>query len=382
MKALVNCDIFTGSEFLTDNAILIDNGQIVGLPNLDDVPAGCVEVDLKGQTVAPGFIDIQVNGGGGILLNDSPTVDSILKIVDAHRNYGTTNLLPTFITGTYEGMSEALRSVNQCIENGYGEVLGIHFEGPFLNVSKAGVHDKDYIRKCSPQDLNLIKGAKLGKTLLTISPEQVTTQEIHELTKSGILIAIGHSNASYAESKVAVEQGVTGVTHLYNAMSQLNSREPGVVGAAFDLDKLKSSIIVDGFHCDFAAVRIAWNSIKKGNLFLVTDAMPPVGAIDCSFTLGPYEISVQNGKCITGDGVLAGSALDMASAVRNCVQKVGIPKSEALKMASLYPAQFLGLDKEYGSIQVGRKANLVVINNQIVVSGTYVLGDFKESKKE
>ncbi|WP_371194794.1 N-acetylglucosamine-6-phosphate deacetylase [Glaciecola sp. SC05] len=379
MKALVNCDVFTGSEFLTNNAVLISDGKITGLPELDKVPDNAEIIDLGGNTIAPGFIDVQVNGGGGLLFNDSPTVETIQTIVQAHRNFGTTNLLPTFITGSYEGMCNAQRSVNECIENGLHEILGIHFEGPCLAEGKAGVHDKNFIRKSHARELDLLVSKSSGKKLFTLSPDQISGEEVRYLASKGVKLSLGHTNAGFSDCEEAVENGVTGVTHLYNAMSQLLSREPGVVGAAFVIEKLKSGIIVDGFHCDFNAVKIAWNAVKKGNLFLVTDAMPPVGAMDSSFILGPYEISVQNGKCVTSDGVLGGSALDMASAVRNCIQKVGIPKSEALKMASLYPATFLGLEQEYGSIQVGRQANLVVINNQIIVKGTFVAGDYRQS---
>ncbi len=380
MKALVNCDVFTGSEFLTNNAVLISEGKITGLPELDKVPAEAEVIDLGGNTVAPGFIDLQVNGGGGVLFNDSPTFKTIQTIADAHRNFGTTSLLPTFITGSYEGMCNAQSSVNECIEKGCEEVLGIHFEGPFLTESKAGIHDKEFIRRSHDKELDLLVSKSPGKKLFTISPDQISGKDLRYLASKGVKLSLGHTNAGFSECEDAVDNGVTGITHLYNAMSQLQSREPGVVGAAFALEKLKSGIIVDGFHCDFNAVKIAFNAIKKGNLFLVTDAMPPVGAIDCFFTLGPYEISVQNGKCVTSDGVLGGSSLDMASAVRNCIQKVGIPKSEALKMASLYPATFLGLEHEYGSIQVGRKANLVVFNNQIIVTGTFVAGNYKQAR--
>lgn len=380
MKALVNCDIFTGDEFITDKALLIKDKLIHSFVSRDDLPNDVEIFDLDGQTVAPGFIDLQVNGGGGILFNDQPNLGSVEKIVEAHRKFGTTNLLPTFITGSLGGMIEASDAVNSYIKKESGAVLGIHFEGPFLEMAKAGVHDKSFIRNVTQDEIDTIINSPIGKVLLTICPNNISPEHLKQFNQSGVLLSIGHTNATYTDCISAAENGVTGITHLFNAMSQLQSREPGVVGAAFDLEKVSSGIIVDGHHVDFSSVRIAWKSIKRGNLFLVTDAMPPVGAKNCEFVIGPHTIKLENGKCVTKDGVLGGSALDMSTAVRNCIQKVGIPKSEALRMASLYPAKFIGLDDKYGKIKIGRLANLAIFDNEINVSGTFLEGKYESSE--
>jgi len=375
MYVLTNCDIYTGKEVIHNKSITIEGTKIVEIIEESKIKKGVKFINLKRKSVAPGFIDLQVNGGGGKLFNDSPTEQTIVEIAEAHQKFGTTNFLPTLITDSNEKIEMAIQAVSSSIKNGNKNILGIHLEGPFINSKKAGVHDKDFIRTLSEQDIFLLSSLKNGKTLITIAPELCKSEFISKLSSSGVLIAAGHSDASYQDIQSAMKFGLSSVTHLFNAMSQFSSREPGLVGAALVEDDLYCGIIVDGFHVHFSSVKVAWNAKKRGKMFLVTDSMPPVGAIDSKFQLGPYSIRVKNGKCITDGNTLAGSVLDMATAVRNCVQKVGIPKDEALRMASTYPAQYLSLDDELGYIAPGYRANLAIFNNEINVSSVIINGD-------
>ena len=379
MKALLNCDIYTGTTVEYDKAILVNSGKIESLIPHSEIPGNIETIDLQGLNIAPGFIDIQVNGGGGVLFNDAPTIEGIDTLVKSHRKFGTTDMLPTFITGSTEGMRKAGNAVNQYLAENREGILGIHFEGPFLAESKAGVHDKNYIRPIANAELQIIRSIKNGVTLLTVAPENVSSSQTKQLVDDGIVVSIGHTNASYEEAMASVKAGASCFTHLYNAMSALSSRSPGVVGAALDSENTFMGIIIDGLHVSWPAARIAIKAKGSKHTLLVTDAMPPVGDPEKKgFRLGEYDIRVENGKCITGNGILAGSALDMATAVRNCIQQLAIPKDEALRMASTYPAQFLGKNNELGFIQAGYKANLVIFNNQIEVQSTFVNGEHYE----
>jgi N-acetylglucosamine-6-phosphate deacetylase len=376
--ALTNCDIYTGETVEYDKALVISGDRIQGLMSRDDIPAAVEQRNLHGLCVAPGFIDVQVNGGGGVLFNDLPDIEGIRRIAAAHQRFGTTDLLPTFITGPADAMWRAARAVEASIKQGIHGVLGIHFEGPFISQSKAGVHDKRFIRSPKREDLEVICSLGRGITLVTCAPEVVPKETINMLVQRGIRVSLGHTDATYEQAVAAFDAGATCATHLYNAMSGITSRAPGVVGASLDHAGSWAGIIVDGFHADFAAVRIAIRAKARRKSILVTDAMPAVGTDGKSFRLGDYNISVDGGRCVTEGGVLAGSALDMATAVRNCVQKVGLPKDEALRMASTYPAAFLSLDSELGRIAPGFRANLVVFNNQIQVAAVVVGGEFQE----
>lgn len=377
MYALINCDIFTGFEFVHNKALIIYENKIQGLVPISELNSDIEKIDLKNQTVAPGFIDIQVNGGGDVLFNDSPDVETIKTILSAHRKYGTTDMLPTLITSSTNKMQQAAEAINKCLKDKVPGVLGIHFEGPFLNEAKTGVHDKRYIRKVNDDDIEIICSIHEGKTLFTIAPEAVNDDTITKLKEKGILISLGHTNATYLQAMSAFDLGADCTTHLYNAMTQLGSREPGVVGAAIDHKDSWTGIIVDGIHSDFAAVRIAFKAKGHEKMLLVTDAMPPVGGKGRDFKIGEYEISFKNGKCVTNGDILAGSGLDMATAVRNCIQKVGIDKGKALRMASTNQATFLGVDNKLGYIKPGFLANLVIFNTQVYVSATIVNGRYE-----
>lgn len=378
MYAFVNCDVFTGNEFLYDRAVVIDGTKVHSLVPESELDESINRINLNGDTIAPGFVDLQVNGGGGVLFNDLPTIDGIQSIFEGHKRFGTTDLLPTFITGSTDGMTKAAKAINEClINNSYG-VRGIHFEGPFLNESKAGVHDKKYIRANNEDDIDVMLSIKHGVTIVTLAPEVVPSELIELFTQKGIYVSLGHTNATYQEAMDGFSSGASCSTHLYNAMTALSSRAPGVVGAALDNDKTWAGIIVDGFHADYAAVRVAIKAKAKRKMFLVTDAMPPVGGLGEDFRLGEYDITIENGRCITMGDVLAGSALDMASAVRNSVQHVGIDKGESLRMASTYPAEYIGLSDRIGYIKNGYDANLAIFNNQIQVSAVVIQGVYEK----
>ena len=284
--------------------------------------------------------------------------------------------MPTFITDSTEKIQEAINSVQSALRSNIPGILGIHLEGPVLNPKKAGVHDKSFIKQADVFDFNIIESLKGGKTLFTIAPEVIQANILQDLKRKGILLAAGHSSATYDQALIGFSNGISLVTHLFNTMSPFDSREPGMVGAALYSDDVWCNIIADGFHVHFSSFRVAWKAKKLGKMFLVTDAMPPVGAEKTNFRLGAYDIDVENGRCVTGDGILAGSALDMATAVRNCIQKIGIAKDEALRMASTYPAQFLGLDDQLGFIKEGYRANLTIFNNQIHIDSVIIDGNY------
>lgn len=376
MYALVNCDVFSGNQLLYDKAVIIKGNKIDSIISVNDVGDKIEKKDLKGLSVAPGFIDIQVNGGGGVLFNDSPSIESIKAIHSAHMKFGTTDIMPTLITDSMEKMQDAISSVESAICNNMSGVLGIHLEGPVINLKKAGVHDKSFIKESQVFDYNMIKPKGAGKILFTVAPEEASAEVLRELKSKHVLLAAGHSNATYDEAISGFSNGISLVTHLFNAMSPFDSREPGMVGAALDSDDVWCNIIADGFHVHFSSFRVAWKAKKLGKMFLVTDAMPPVGAKNTKFRLGAYDIDVDNGRCVTKDGILAGSALDMATAVRNCIQKIGIARDESLRMASTYPAQFLGLDDRLGFIKEGYQANLTIFNNQIQIDAVIISGEY------
>lgn len=373
MKALANCDVYSGEEVHHDRAIVIRDERITDLVPLDRIPARAEIYDLDGATVSPGFIDLQVNGGGDRLFNENPSLETIEKIVEAHRQFGTTDLLVTLITDRDEKIEQAVHAVEECLRKRVPGVMGIHLEGPFLNPQKAGVHDGDLMRRMTTADLRLLPDFQEGKALLTVAPEMVEPGLIREIVKRGIKVSAGHTNALSDQMAVAFDEGLDGGTHLFNAMRSIESREPGVVGSLLDDPEISVGIIVDGFHVHPSSVRVAWRANGPGKTFLVTDAMPPVGGKRPRFKVGKHEASVLNGRCQTSDGVLAGSALDMATAVRNVVQKLGLPKDEALRMATTYPARYIGAT-DLGLIEPGYRANLSIMNPEMHVQAVWVDG--------
>lgn len=374
MEALTNATVHTGRTVLTDHAVLIEAGRVANIVPRAALPPDARMTDLAGGLLAPGFIDVQVNGGGGVLFNDAPSVETVMTIGRAHRAFGTTGFLPTFVTGDPALMDRAIAAVAAAIQQAVPGVLGIHLEGPHLNPEKRGVHDARYLRPAEPADLDRLSALATGRTVVTLAPECVPAGMISQLAARGVRVSAGHTAADHDTLRAAITEGLAGFTHLFNAMGPLTSREPGAVGTALTEDATWCGIIVDGHHVHPDVVALAWRAKPRGKLFLVTDAMPPVGTEMTRFNLGEETIAVAGGRCLTRDGRLGGSALDMASAVRNTHRDVGIPLDEALRMASAYPAAFLGLDGELGQIAPGYRADFVLLDSEQNVVATWIAG--------
>jgi N-acetylglucosamine-6-phosphate deacetylase len=365
--------VFDGWTRHSDAAVVIEASLVVGVTPQSKLPLD-IEIRKFPSEVwlAPGFIDLQVNGGGDVLFNNSPTAEAILAIAAAHRKYGTTALLPTFITDTSEKMASAFAAAKSLVGVEPG-VLGIHLEGPFLSPERTGVHDPRLMRQPGPTDLRMLCGPRKGELLVTLAPERMPKGFISQLTKSGIRVSLGHSMATYEQTLEAMAEGLNGFTHLFNAMRPLASREPGPIAAALESSNAWFGMIVDGFHVAPAMLRLALRGLARP--ILVTDAMPPVGGHQTSFDLYGTKIQVTGGRCARPDGTLAGSALDMATAVRNCVQKLGVRLENALQFASLNPAEFMGLGHNLGGLRPGYRADIVALDSDSFdVLDTWVAG--------
>jgi N-acetylglucosamine-6-phosphate deacetylase len=372
--------IFDGRGWHEGSAVLVREGRIAGLGSWNQVPSDWPRTRLPaGAFLAPGFIDLQVNGGGGILLNDQPTVDGMRAIARAHRRYGTTACLPTLITDTRERMRSTIAAARSIA--GRDGVLGLHLEGPFISPRRPGVHRPDRIAKAGAGDLEELRDVSgAGCSLITLAPECVPADFVRTLARSGVRISIGHSEASAAVVTRAVADGATGVTHLFNAMPPLSAREPGIVGAALAEHRLTAGLIVDGIHVDPVSVRAAFAAKGCDRIALVTDAMPTVGAALDHFDLVGRTIKLADGRLTTEEGTLAGAHLDMASAVRNAVRLAQLPLEDALRAASLTPARFLGLDNERGALVPGARADLVALTQELTVIATWLDGSNDDVK--
>lgn len=374
ITALINGHVLRAGALRDGEAVLLDGERIAAIVPVDEVPAAAVRHDLRGATLLPGFIDTQVNGGGGVLFNESPTVDGIAAIGAAHRRYGTTGFLPTLISDDLDIIRHAVAAVDAAIEQGVPGVLGIHIEGPFLNVERRGIHRADKIRTLDDEGLAVLTSLQRGRTLVTLAPERTTPATIRRLVDAGVIVAAGHSNATYEQSIAAVEAGATGITHLFNAMSPLTSRAPGLTGAALGRPELICGIIVDGHHVSPATLGIALRCKPPEQLMLVTDAMPSVGNHSAEFMLQGRHIRVIDGVCRDEDGTIAGSHLDMAAALANSMTMLGASIETASCMASHAPAAFLGLDDGLGAIAPGYRADLVALDDAFGVIGTWIGG--------
>ncbi|MGC1547749.1 MAG: N-acetylglucosamine-6-phosphate deacetylase [Rhodanobacter sp.] len=375
LLALTNGRVLTTDGLHAQRVVLVQDEHIVAITDANDPRVAGAQIhDLNDALLLPGFIDVQVNGGGGLLFNAAPTVDTLRGIGAAHRKFGTTGFLPTLITDTPEVMRTALNAVNDAIEQGVPGVLGIHLEGPFLAPTRKGIHDASLFRLPDADDVAMLTHQCRGVVMLTLAPEQVTPATIRLLSDAGVIVVAGHTAADYATTRSALDAGLRGFTHLYNAMTPLGSREPGVVGAALDDPHSWCGLIVDGHHVHPASLRVAIAAKARGKSVLVTDAMPPVGSDRPDYVLNGQTIIARDGICQNDAGVLAGSALDMASAVRNAVQLLHLSLDEASRMASEYPAAWLGLQRTYGSIAVGQRADFAVMDDALVVQQTWIGG--------
>jgi N-acetylglucosamine-6-phosphate deacetylase len=370
--------VFDGTALYRDHAVIIDGGTIGAVVPTRELPRGLPVRELPEDAwLAPGFIDVQVNGGGDVLFNDTPTVEGIAAIAAAHRRFGTTALLPTLISDTADKMRAAGASVEAAVASLPG-ILGIHFEGPFLSPERAGVHDKAMIRPPASQDLEFLTAPYAGVRLVTLAPERMPQGFIAALADAGIRVALGHSIATYAETRAALTEGLTGFTHLFNAMRPLASREPGPIAAALETPGAFYGLIVDGEHVAPPMLRLALRGL--GRAMLVTDAMPPIGGMRTEFRLAGKRITARDGRYVTEDGTLAGTALDMASAVRNCVTLLDLPLPDALRLASAAPAAFLGVADRIGHLRPGYRADIVAFDPAgMRVLATWVAGEENRS---
>lgn len=364
--------LFDGQSFLDDQVLTIIDGVISAIDqNTDDV-----DIQVTGLVV-PGFIDLQVNGGGGVLFNDSPSVDKLKTIINAHAKYGTTAMMATLITDKIEVMQQAADVMSEAIAEKVPGIVGIHFEGPHLSLAKKGTHSAEYIRPISEIEWQILARKDIGQIIVTLAPETVSPQDITRMVELGIKVCLGHTNADFATAQKAVDVGATGFTHLFNAMSPLQGREPGVVGCALLNDNTQCGLIVDGFHVDYASCQLAIKTKPAGGIFLVTDAMPPVGTDMTMFPLYDKTVYVENGKLTSSTGELAGSSLDMVTAVKNTHLGLKISIEESLRMASLYPAKYLYKDNELirGELKIGMLADMAVLNDDFTVQSTWICGE-------
>jgi N-acetylglucosamine-6-phosphate deacetylase len=356
--------VFDGLAVQRNAALVIEGARIVAvLPRSELGVTMRVRTMPDGVWLAPGFIDLQVNGGGDVLFNETPTAEGIRAIAAAHRKFGTTALLPTLISDTPDKMQRALAVVAELTETDPG-ILGIHLEGPFLSPERPGVHALRHLRAPTEEDAAMLTAPRRGVTVATLAPERVPQGFIQQLTQAGVRVCLGHSMATYAETHAAMADGLSGFTHLFNAMRPLAGREPGPIAATLESPGTWFGMIVDGVHVDPAMLRLALRGASRP--MLVTDAMPPVGGSRSRFELYGEEVTVKDGRCLRQDGKLAGSVLDMATAVRNCVLLIGVPLEVALRFASTNPASFIGVDHWLGRLAPGYRADIVAIDAESV----------------
>jgi N-acetylglucosamine-6-phosphate deacetylase len=377
MYALTHGRIYTGHEILDDHAMVIANGLIERICPQADLPSGIEQRSLNGAILAPGFIDVQLNGCGGVQFNDSPdavTVETLEIMQKANEKSGCTSYLPTLITSSDELMKQGIRVMREYLAKYPNQALGLHLEGPWLNIVKKGTHNPDFVRKPDHELVDFLCANADVITKVTLAPEMVPADVITRLVDAGIVVSAGHSNATLKEAKVSFRAGITFATHLYNAMPYITGREPGLAGAIFDEADVYCGIIVDGLHVDFANVRNA-KRLKGDKLCLVTDATAPAGAHIDEFIFAGKTIYYRDGLCVDENGTLSGSALTMIEGVRNLVEHCGIALDEVLRMATLYPARAIGVDKQLGSLAPGMVANLTAFTRDYKITKTIVNGN-------
>ncbi|MEC7306512.1 N-acetylglucosamine-6-phosphate deacetylase [Vibrio crassostreae] len=378
MYALSNCKIYTGSDVLTDHAVVIENELIKKVCPISELPEEIEVRDLDGANLSPGFIDLQLNGCGGVMLNDEITAETMQIMHKANLQSGCTSFLPTLITSSDEDMRAVITAAREYHNQYQNQSLGLHLEGPYLNVAKKGIHSVDHIRKSDSEMIELICENSDLVAKVTLAPELNDPEHIERLRKAGVVVSIGHTNATYAEARQGFESGITFATHLFNAMTPMVGREPGVVGAIYDTPEVYAGIIADGFHVDYANIRIA-HKIKGEKLVLVTDATAPAGADMEYFIFVGKKVYYRDGKCVDENGTLGGSALTMIEAVQNTVEHAGIALDEALRMATLYPATAIGVETKLGRIKKGMVANLAVFDRDFNVKATVVNGQYEHN---
>lgn len=376
--ALTNGVIYTGEAVLYQQAVIVKGDRIEAIVHQNDLPSDLAKIDLNGANLSAGFIDLQLNGCGGVMFNEEISVQTLEIMQATNLKSGTTSYLPTFITSPDEGMKQAVQVMRDYLAKYQHQALGLHLEGPYLSVAKKGVHRPEYIREASGEMIDFLCQNSDVITKLTLAAENPTADHIAKFVEAGILVSIGHSNATFEQAKARIDQGIRFATHLHNAMSPISSgREGGVVGAVLDSD-IYAGIIVDGLHVDWSNVRLA-KKAKGDKLIIVTDAVAPAGAEIDHFTFVGKTVYVRDGKCVDEFGSLGGAAITMIESIRNVIQHAGIPLEEAIRMCTLYPARAIQIDDKLGSIAVGKIANLAVFDHQFKVIGTAVNGIWQEN---
>lgn len=377
MKAIIGADIFDATVMHSNCALLFSNDEIIGIVGAHEVPADYEVIAVEGGTLTPGFIDLQVNGGGGVMLNDEPNVGGIKTICEAHAKYGTTSLLPTLITDDLDNTKRAVEAGIEAHKQKVPGFLGLHLEGPHLSTQRKGAHDPSLIRIMTDDDMNLLlkAGQSLPNLMITVAIESVTLQQIETLSKANIIVSLGHTNCSYEQAIAASKAGARCATHLFNAMSPLTHREPGLVGAAINEGTFFCGLIADGHHVTSPAISIALAAKRQpGRVFLVTDAMSTIGTNLTSFTLNERTIYRNDGILTLEDGTLAGADLDMISAVQNIQKLADVSLEEALRMASLYPAQCMNISEQRGCLKSGTSADIVHIGPESQIKNVWISG--------
>jgi N-acetylglucosamine-6-phosphate deacetylase len=372
--AIYGATLIGSKGLLKDHAMLLEDDRIAAIVPQKKIPTGFRHERLEGGFLAPGFIDVQVNGGGGVLFNDHPTRDGMAAIATAHRKFGSTGIMPTLISDDLSTIAAAIEAADTAVTAADPGILGIHIEGPFLNSGKRGIHDQNKFRRIDEDAMALLTGRGPARKMVTIAPELAPPGAIKRMREAGLIVCAGHSLANYAETRAALAEGLAGFTHLFNAMTQMDSREPGMVGAALDDGESYFSLIVDGVHVHPASLRVALAARRYRGAMLVTDAMPTVGSAQDHFYLAGKRISVKGAACRADDGTLAGSNLNMATAFANTVALLGLSPAVASAMASSNPAKFLGRDHDIGSLSAGLKADLVHVDADLTLKSVWLSG--------
>jgi N-acetylglucosamine-6-phosphate deacetylase len=371
--ALTGAQIFSGKEFFENHALLIEDEAIVDIVSELNIPEAFQEKKLNGGILSPGFIDLQVNGGGGKLFNNSPDKESLNTIINAHQYFGTTSIMPTIISDSLNILQKCTATISAEIHNNKS-LLGAHIEGPFFNVKYRGVHQKQYINTINTSYLSLFESLNDFPVMLTLAPECISIKQLKHLKSLGFKILAGHTDASFDQLEEAIKYGLDGFSHLFNAMGQISAREPGVVGSAFNFDETAASIIVDLHHVHPSLIHTAFKQKPKGKLFFVSDSMATINHGEPSFELYDEVVSESNGRIINSEGKLAGSSITQIDAIKNAYQKCNIPLDSAIAMATLYPAEYLGVSNYIGLLKPGYRADLAHFDLNFKVQNVWLAG--------
>jgi len=372
-KALTGAKLFTGENFLENKALLIEDKNIAGIVGKTNIPNDFKIQKLNGGILSPGFIDLQVNGGGGKLFNNSPDKESLNTIIEAHQYFGSTSIMPTVISDSLNILQKCTETISNEINNNHS-LLGVHIEGPFFNAKYRGVHQKKYINTINASYLSLFEKLDEFPVMITLAPECISIKQLKYLKSLGFKILAGHTDASYDQLEEAIKYGLDGFTHLFNAMGQISAREPSVVGSAFDFDETSASIIVDLHHVHPSLINLSFKQKPKGKLFFVSDSMATINHGEPSFELYDEMVSESNGRIINSEGKLAGSSITQIDAIKNAYQKCNIPLESAIAMATLYPAKYLGVSHYIGQLKKGHRADLAHFDSSFKVRNVWLSG--------